>query len=93
MVSKRATVFCALQTMQQLAHHFLVTLFHVENVANSCAELSTFNPLFVGSTPARPTKIKLKTPRKKVRGVFLCPYSTSKTLCQHFIFHAVRRRC
>ena len=55
MVSKRATVFCALQTMQQLAHHFCVTLFHVENVANSCAELSTFNPFVVGSTPAGPT--------------------------------------
>jgi hypothetical protein len=55
MVSTRAIVFCALQTMQQLAHHFLVTLFHVENVANSCAELSTFNPFVVGSTPAGPT--------------------------------------
>jgi len=92
MVSTRATVFCALQTMQQLAHHFLVTLFHVENVANSCAELSTFNPFVVGSTPAGPTK-NLKTPCMKVWGVFFRPCSTTKTLCQHFVFHAVRRRC
>jgi len=57
MVSTRATVFCALQTMQQLAHHFLVTLFHVENVANSCAESNAFNPFVVGSTPAGPTNL------------------------------------
>ena len=65
MVSTRATVFCALQTMQQLAHHFLVTLFHVENVANSCAELSTFNPFVVGSTPAGPTN-------KPKKGLQIC---------------------
>ena len=55
MVSTRSTVFCALQTMQQLAHHFLVTLFHVENVAYSGTESNAFNPFVVGSTPAGPT--------------------------------------
>ena len=57
MVSTRATVFCALQTMQQLAHHFLVTLFHVENVAYSGTESNAFNPFVVGSTPAGPTNL------------------------------------
>jgi hypothetical protein len=28
-----------------------------------------------------------------VRGVFLCPCYTTKTLCQHYVFHAVRSRC
>jgi len=74
MVSTRATVFCALQTMQQLAHHFLVTLFHVENVANSCAELSTFNPFVVGSTPAGPTN-------KTKKGLHFCkPFFSFKSL-------------
>ena len=65
MVSTRATVFCALQTMQQLAHHFLVTLFHIENVANSFAESNAFNPFVVGSTPAGPTN-------KPKKGLQIC---------------------
>ena len=89
MVSKRATVFCALQTMQQLAHHFLVTLFHVENVANSCAELSTFNPFVVGSTPAGPTIYKVKAPYTNVWGVFLCAYETTT----HTLFQLCSPRC
>jgi hypothetical protein len=28
-----------------------------------------------------------------VLGVFFRPCSTTKTLCEHFVFHAVRRRC
>ena len=89
MVSTRATVFCALQTMQQLAHHFLVTLFHVENVANSCAELSTFNPFVVGSTPAGPTIYKVETPYTNVWGVFLCAYKT----LTHTLFQLCSPRC
>jgi len=54
--------------------------------------ISTFNPFVVGSTPARPTIQTLKAPFTKVWGVFLCPCVTTKTLCQHFVFHAVRRR-
>ena len=48
--------FPAVQTTQKLAHHFLSTLKHVDNVRNSGSESSTFNPLVVGSTPAGPTK-------------------------------------
>ena len=74
MVSTRATVFCALQTMQQLAHHFFVTLFHVENVANSCAESNAFNPFVVGSTPAGPTN-------KTKKGLHICkPFFSFKSL-------------
>ena len=51
--------FIAVGTMLKLAHHFFATLKNVENVANSDTELSTFNPLVVGSNPPGPTK-KLK---------------------------------
>jgi hypothetical protein len=34
----------------------------------------------------------LKAPFAKVKGVFLRPCVTTKTLCEHFVFHAVRRR-
>ena len=53
--SSNVRSFYTVETMQILAHHFLSTLKNVENVANSCAELSTFNPFVVGSTPAGPT--------------------------------------
>ena len=53
--SRKVRSFYTVETMLKLAHHFLATLKHVENVANSCAELSTFNPFVVGSTPAGPT--------------------------------------
>jgi hypothetical protein len=49
-------IFPAVLTTQKLAHHFLSTLKHVDNVVNSGTELSTFNPFVVGSTPAGPTK-------------------------------------
>ena len=55
--SSKVRSFYTIEAMQQLAHHFFVTLYYVENVANSGAELSTFNPLVVGSNPARPTTI------------------------------------
>ncbi len=42
----------------------------------------TFNPFVVGSTPAGPTNIKLKTPRTKVRGVFFRP---THIPCPHFV--------
>jgi len=54
--------FPAVQTTQKLAHHFLSTLKFVDNVVNSGTELSTFNPFVVGSTPAGPTIVKVKTP-------------------------------
>ena len=91
--SRKVRSFYTVETMLKLAHHFLSTLKNVDNVAYSGTESNTFNPFVVGSTPAGPTKIKLKTPRTKVRGVFLCACSTTKTLCQHFKFHAVCRRC
>ena len=54
-------IFPAVQTTQKLAHHFLSTLKHVDNVADSGTELSTFNPFVVGSTPAGPTRKKQKS--------------------------------
>ena len=86
-------IFPAVQTTQKLAHHFLSTLKFVDNVVNSGTEFSTFNPFVVGSTPAGPTSYQVKTPCTKVLGVFFRPCSTTKTLCEHFEFHAVRRHC
>ena len=68
--SRKVRSFYTVETMLKLAHHFLSTLKNVDNVQNSGTEFNTFNPFVVGSTPAGPTKIKLKTPRTKVRGVF-----------------------
>ena len=56
-------------------------------------EQRTFNPFVVGSTPAGPTIVNVKTPCTKVLGVFFRPCSTTKTLCEQFEFHAVGRRC
>ena len=84
--------FTAVQTTQKLAHHFLSTLKFVDNVVNSGTEFSTFNPFVVGSTPAGPTSNQAKTPCTKVLGVFFRPCCDTKTLCQHFKFHAVVRR-
>ena len=53
--SRKVPSFDAVRTMLKLAHHFLSTLKNVDNVKNSGAELSTFNPFVVGSTPAGPT--------------------------------------
>ena len=50
--------FPAVDTTQKLAHHFLSTLKHVDNVRNSGTEFCTFNPFVVGSTPAGPTRFK-----------------------------------
>ena len=80
-------------TMLKLAHHFLATLKNVDSVAFSGIEFSTFNPFVVGSTPARPTIEQCETPFAKVKGVFLFPCSTTKSLCEHFSIHAVVRRC
>ena len=91
--SRKVPSFDAVRTMLKLAHHFLSTLKNVDNVQNSGTELNTFNPFVVGSTPARPTIQTLKAPFAKVTGVFLRPCVTTKTLCQHIVFHAVRRRC
>ena len=54
--SSQVLSFYTVETTQKLAHHFLSTLKYVDNVVNSGAELSTFNPFVVGSTPAGPTK-------------------------------------
>ena len=72
-------IFPAVQTTQKLAHHFLSTLKHVDNVADSGTEFSTFNPFVVGSTPAGPTSYQVKTPCTKVWGVFFRLCSTAKT--------------
>ena len=79
--------------MLKLAHHFLSTLKNVDNVAYSGTESNTFNPLVASSSLARPTNMKVKTPYAKVLGVFFRPHDTTKTLSQHFVFRAVRRRC
>ncbi len=68
--SSKVFIFPAVQTTQKLAHHFLSTLKHVDNVAYSGTEFSTFNPFVVGSTPAGPTKIQVKSPCSKVQGDF-----------------------
>jgi len=70
--------------MQYATHHFLQTLYSIENALHSCIEFCTFNPFVVGSTPAGPTKVKLKTPCTKVRGVFFIRAQkkhTVSTLC------------
>ena len=56
--SEQVSSFDTHETTQKLAHHFLSTLKNVDNVVNSGAEFSTFNPFVVGSTPAGPTKFK-----------------------------------
>ena len=87
--SSNVRSFYTVETMQILAHHFLSTLKNVENVANSCAELSTFNPFVVGSTPAGPTIYKVETPYTNVWGVFLCAYKTTT----HTLFQLCSPRC
>jgi hypothetical protein len=91
--SRKVRSFYTVEAMLKLAHHFLPTLKHVDNDADSGTELNTFNPFVVGSTPAGPTNKQCETPLAKVKGVFLCPCYTNKTLCQHFVLHAVSRRC
>ena len=91
--SSKVKSFYTVETMQQLAHHFLSTLKNVDLRCKTVSRVSTFNPLVAGSNPARPTTQKHKPPCTKVWGVFFRPCSTTKTLCEHFVFHAVRRRC
>ena len=68
--SRKVPSFDAVRTMLKLAHHFLSTLKKVDNVQNSGTEFNTFNPFVVGSTPAGPTKIQVKSPCSKVQGDF-----------------------
>jgi len=75
--SRKVFCFSTVGTMLKLAHHFLSTLKNVDNVQNSGTEFNTFNPFVVGSTPAGPTKIKLKTPHTSVWGVFFRVFGTS----------------
>jgi hypothetical protein len=63
--SRKVPSFDAVRTMLKLAHHFLATLKHVENVVYSGTESNTFNPFVVGSTPAGPTN-------KTKKGLQIC---------------------
>ena len=53
--SRKVPSFYTVETMQQLAHHFLSTLKNVDLRCKTVSRVSTFNPFVVGSTPARPT--------------------------------------
>ena len=57
--SYKVRIFYTVETMLELAHHFLSTLKNVVNVEISGAEFSTFNPLVASSSLARPTKCLL----------------------------------
>jgi hypothetical protein len=91
--SHKVRSFNTVATMQKLAHHFLPTLKNVDLRCKTVSRVSTFNPLVTSSNLVRPTTQKHKPPCTKVWGVFFRPCSTTKTLCEHFVFHAVRRRC
>ena len=54
--SYKVRIFYTVETMLELAHHFLSTLKNVVNVEISGAEFSTFNPFVASSSLARPTK-------------------------------------
>jgi hypothetical protein len=51
----RCAFLSARKTMHYAAHHFLQTLYSIENALHSCIEFCSFNPFVVGSTPAGPT--------------------------------------
>ena len=91
--SRKVRSFYAVATMLKLAHHFLSTLKLFDLRCKTVSRVSTFNPLVTSSNLVRPTTQKHKPPCTKVWGVFFRPCSTTKTLCEHFIFHAVRSGC
>ena len=55
--SSKVKSFYTVETMQQLAHHFLSTLKNVNLRCKTVSRVSTFNPLVTSSNLVRPTNI------------------------------------
>jgi hypothetical protein len=83
----RCAFLSARKTMHCAAHHFLQTLYSIENALHSCIEFCTFNPFVVGSTPAGPTKNQKSTLYFGTKCFFLgCSLTNAPTQVQvHFL--------